>query len=55
MTSLRARVRASAGISVEIAVGELGAAIAAATSLRRALTGAQEACSHITGVEDPCT
>jgi hypothetical protein len=44
--------KASAGISVEIAIGELGAAIAATSSLRRALTGAHEACSHLTGVED---
>lgn len=47
--------KVSAGISVEIAIGELGAAIAAATSLSRALSGAHEACAHLTGVEDPCT
>jgi hypothetical protein len=44
--------KASAGISVEIALGELDVATEAATSLRRALAGAHEATAHLTGKDD---
>lgn len=43
------------GLAVQVVIGEMGAAIAAAASLSKALSGAQVACAPLTSRRAPCT